>query len=39
LGIHSAIQGGGKIEFIAQIEMPGEWLDSKAVIIDINPYL
>jgi hypothetical protein len=37
LDIHSVMQSGGKIEFTAQIEMPGEWLDSKTVIIDTKP--
>jgi len=37
LDIHSVMQSGGKIEFTAQIEMPGEWLDSKTVIMDTKP--
>ena len=37
LDIHSGMQSGGKIEFTAQIEMPGEWTDSKTVIIDTKP--
>lgn len=37
LHIHSAVQSGGKIEFIAQVEMPGKWSDSKAAIINIKP--